>query len=134
MTNEQRRQLNRELYNYKEYKGKVKETLEDAFYGGLTLDYSNIRVNSSGGNSAENRMIKALSDSERMSLWIRVFEFTLIKYTGEHKDLVLRKKYIEGKKKYQICREAAISPRTYDYWISELLEVAFRWARIFKVL
>ena len=133
MTNDQRKQINREFYNYKEYKGKVKETLSDAFYGGLNFNYANVRVDGSTGNNVENRVIKALSDSERMALWVRVFEFTLIKYTDEHKDNLLKKKYIDGKGKYQICRELAISPRTYDYWISDLTETAFRWARFFKL-
>ncbi len=133
MTNDQRRQINREFYNYKEYKSQVKETLADAFYGGLNFNYSNVRVSSSPGNTAENRVIKALSDSERMALWVRVFEFTCIKFSWEHKDNVLKKKYIEGKGKYLICHEMAISPRTYDYWMSDITETAFRWAKFFKL-
>lgn len=133
MANAQRRQINREFYNYTDYKTRVNETLADAFYGGLNFNYSNVRVNSSAGNTAENRVIKALSDSERMALWVRVFEFTCIKYSWEHKDNILKKKYIEGKGKYQICRELSISPRTYDYWLTEILETAFRWARFFKL-
>lgn len=134
MTSEQKRQLNRELYNYQVYKGKVKDAREDAFYGGLTIDYSNIRVSSSTGNTAENRLIKALSDSELMLLWIRVFECTLIKYTGEYKDRLMRMKYIDQCSRRQICGKLHIGTATYHRWLDEILETAYMWSRNLKIL
>lgn len=134
MTSEQKRQVNKELYNYQAYKGKVKDAREDAFYGGLTIDYSNIRVNSSVGNTAENRVIKALSDSELMLLWIRVFECTLIKYTGEYKDRLMRMKYIDQCSRRQICGKLHIGTATYHRWLDEILETAYMWSRNLKVL
>lgn len=134
MTNEQKKQLNRELYNYQVYKGKVKDAHEDAFYGGLTVDYSNIRVSGSVGNTAENRVIKALSDSERMSLWIQVFEYTLIKYTGEYKDRLIRMKYIDQCSRRQICGKLHIGTATYHRWLDEILETAYMWSRNLKIL
>lgn len=134
MTREQRIKLNKELYNYKQYKQEAKESLCDAFYGGLTLDYSNVRTSGGGGgNGVESRVIRALSDSEKKTRWLWVFEYTLIKYTGEHKDLVMKKKFIEHKDRRRICKECAISQRTYFYWLDELLNTAFMWAEFFKL-
>jgi len=135
MTKEQRTKLNNELYNYTQYKKEAKETLCDAFYGGMTVDYTNVRTSGGGGgNGAESRVIRALSDSERKTRWIYVFEYTLIKYTGEHKDLVMRKKFIDHKPRRQVCKECAISARTYFYWLEEIQSTAFMWAQFFKLL
>lgn len=135
MTSEQKRRINSEFYNYAAYKNEVNVTLEEAMYSGTTVDYSNVRVSGGGGtNGVENRTVKAISDTQKKSLWTTVFEYTLIKYTGEHKDRLLKMKYIERCSRRQICGRLHIGTATYHRWLDEALETAYMWCKFLKIL
>lgn len=135
MTNEQKRLINREFYKYDAYSSEVNATLENAVFSGTTVDYSKLRVSGGeGGNGVENRVIKALSDSQQKSLWVQVFNYTMIKYTGEYKDRLIRMKYIEGCSRRQICGRLHIGTATYHRWLDEILETAFMWCKNLKIL
>lgn len=135
MTSEQKRLINNEFYKCDAYQSEVKETLDAAVYSGTTVDYSGLRVSGGGGtNGVENRVIKALTDTQRKSLWVQVFNCTLIKYTGEYKDRLIRMKYIERCSRRQICVKLHIGTATYHRWLDEILETAYMWCRNLKIL
>lgn len=135
MTREQKRLINSEFYKYNEYKSEVKATLEGAIYSGTTVDYSSLRVSGSGGtNGVENRVVKALTDSQQKSLWVQVFNYTLIKYTGEYKDRLIQMKYIDHCSRRQICCRLHIGTATYHRWLDEVIETAYMWCRNLKIL
>lgn len=135
MTNEQKRLINSEFYKCDTYQSEVKATLDGAIYSGTTVDYSSLRVSGGGGsNGVENRVIKALNDSQYKSLWVQVFNYTLIKYTGEYKDRLIRMKYIERCSRRQICGKLHIGTATYHRWLDEILETAYMWCRNLKIL
>lgn len=135
MTHEQKMLINSEFYNCDAYKREVKDTLDGAIFAGTTVDYSSLRVSGGGGtNGVENRVIKALTDSQHKSLWLQVFNYTLIKYTGEYKDRLIRMKYIEGCSRRQICGKLHIGTATYHRWLDEILETAYMWCRNLKIL
>lgn len=135
MTSEQKRLINSEFYKCDGYQSEVKATLDGAIYSGTTVDYSSLRVSGGGGaNGVENRVIKALNDSQHKSLWVQVFNYTLIKYTGEYKDRLIRMKYIERCSRRQICGKLHIGTATYHRWLDEILETAYMWCRNLKIL
>lgn len=135
MTSEQRKTIEREFYKCDVYKNEVKETLDGAIYSGATVDYSTVRVSGGGGtNGVENRVVKALSESQQKSLWVQVFNYTLIKYTGEYKDRLIRMKYIEKCSRRSICGKLHIGTATYHRWLDEILETAYMWCRNLKIL
>lgn len=128
MTKQQRKIIEREFYRYKFNKR------ESENYAVFAVAYDSAapdgeRVKSGGGNKNEQLVIRAIYDQERMRAWCKVFEYTLIKFKGEHKDRLMQKRYIEKKKPLQTSYELSISPRTYDYWVEDILEAAYRYAK-----
>ncbi len=133
MTSEQRKTIEREFYKYKFNK----RTCSNYAVCAVAYDSSvpdGERVKSSSGNRNEQLVIRAIYDQERMRAWCTVFEKTQDKFRWEHKDELMRKKYIERKKPYRICDELSIADRTYHYWHNQVLEVAFMWAKELKLL
>lgn len=134
MTSEQKRLINSEFYKCDAYQSEVKGTLDVAIYSGTTVDYSGLRVSGGGcTNGVENRVVKAIADTRCKSLWVQVFNYTLIKYTGEYKDRLIRMKYIERCSRRQICGRLHIGTATYHRWLDEILETAYMWCKNLKI-
>lgn len=134
MTGEQRKLINSKFYCYEAYKQQVKSALDDAIYSGTTTDYSKMHVSSvSGVNGVENYIIKTISDCEQKSLWVKAFDYTLIKYTGEYKDSLIKMKYLGKCSRKQICSKLHIGTATYNRWLNEILETAYMWCRNLKI-
>lgn len=133
MTSEQRKIIEREFYRYTFNK----KTSENYAVYAIAYDSSapdGDRIKSSTGNKNEQLIIRAIYDQERMRAWCNVYEKTLEKFKWEHKDKLMEKRYRERKKPEKICREIGIARRTYDYWVDDILEVAYRWAKELKLL
>lgn len=133
MTNEQRKTIEREFYRYTFNK----RTCEN--YAVLAVAYDSSapdgeRVKASSGNKNEQLVIRAIYDQERMRAWCHVFEKTQDKFKWEHKDKLMQKRYVEHKKVWRVCDELHIVERTYHYWHNQILEVAYMWAKEFKLL
>ena len=134
MTKAQRRQIERELYNYKANKQVASEYVALHALDGFAVDYSKERVQSSSGNGVENNLISAISKEETAYKWCIVFQNTMNKYRWELKDALMRKRYIEKQTPTKTCYDIGIGRRTYDYWVEEILETAFLWADFFELL
>lgn len=68
------------------------------------------------------------------ALWKAVFENTLKKFKWEREELVMKKRFIEKKQRYNICRELQIPKRTYYLYLNRIYETAFMWAVELKVI
>lgn len=134
MTKQERRQIEREFFNYKSNREQAAEFVASSALSGFAIDYSHERVQTSSGNSVERSVITAISKEERLWKWCLVFEKTLDKYRWEQKDKLILKKYIERKPRWRICMELCVAERTYHMWLNEILETAYMWATEFELL
>lgn len=132
MTKQQRKIIEREFYRYKWNKVQAENYAVCAVaYDSKAPDGE--RVKAGGGNANEQLIIRAIFDQERMLGWCKVFEYTLIKFKGEHKDKLMQKRYIEKKGILRTCIDIGISRATYFYWLEDILNTAYLWAREFKL-
>lgn len=131
MNRTQRRQIEREFYNYKVNKQIAAEYVSAHALDGFAVDYSKERIQASCGNGVENKIIAALGKEETAYKWCVVFQKTMDKYRWELKDELMRKRYIEKQSPDRTCYEIRIGRRTYDYWVEEIIVSAFLWADYF---
>lgn len=133
MTKQQRKTIEREFYRYKWNKREAENhTVTAVAYDSSAPDGE--RVKTSGGNSSEQLIIRAIYETERLIGWVTVFEQTLEKFRWEQKDELMIKRYVERKKPWRICDELHISRRTYDYWVEDIVQAAYKRAVFFKLL
>ena len=133
MTRQERRQIEREFFNYKSNREQAAEYVASSALSGFAIDYSHERVQSSSGNSVERSVITAISKEERLWKWCLVFEKTLDKYRWEQKDKLILKKYIERKPRWQIEIDLSLDRSTYYRWLVDILETAYMWAKEFEL-
>lgn len=133
MTKQERRQIEREFFNYKSNREQAAEYVASSALSGFAIDYSHERVQSSSGNAVERSVITAISKEERLWKWCLVFEKTLDKYRWEQKDKLILKKYIERKPRWQIELDLSLDRSTYYRWLVDILETAYMWAKEFEL-
>lgn len=134
MTKQERRQIEREFFNYKSNREQAANFVASSALNGFAIDYSHERVQTSSGNSVERSVINTISKEERLWKWCLVFEKTLDKYRWEQKDKLIIKKYIERSPRWRICLELALPEPTYHRWLTDILETAYLWAKEFELL
>lgn len=133
MTKQQRKTIEREFYRYNFNKRTADNYAVDAVaYSSAAPDGE--RVKTSGGNVNEQLVIRAIYETERMRGWCKVFEKTRDRFYCDLKDDLIYKKYIQHKSRARICREIGIAERTYDYWLNDILYIAFCRAEDLKLL
>lgn len=131
MTKTQKKLIEREFYKYKENKRNCGNVVNKVAFMSRISDEE--RVMTSSGNTIENTMVRALNEDIRIHNWVKVFENTLSKFKWEQKDKLMQKRYIERESPERTCHELAISRSTYFYWVEDILQVAFMWAKELKI-
>ena len=129
MTRQQRKQIEREFYNYKLNREKAANYVASHAYDGLSVDWSEPRVKSSSGNAPERNLINALSEEERAWKWCVVYQKTMERFYWTKKDELMRRRYELRETEDATCLRLCLSRRTYYYWLDELLAIAYRWAQ-----
>lgn len=133
MTKQQRKKIEREFYGYTRNRQKAADYVSSHAYDHFGVDYSSERVKSSRGNGTESSVIRMIDEADEAWRWCLVFEKTLERFRWEKKDELMRKKYIERKKHYEICEYLKIDRATYFRWLSEIRYIAFQWALDFRL-
>lgn len=93
-----------------------------------SFDWSAGRVKNSNENSIEKSVVSAIDEGMRLWKWCKVFENTVDRFKWTLKEKLIRSKFIYKNKRSQTCAVLNISERTYDYWLTEIFEAAYRWA------
>lgn len=128
-----RKIIEREFRRYKWNKREAENhTVTAVVYNSSAPDGE--RVKTSNGNKNEQLIIRAIYETERLRGWCEVFEKTLDHFKWELKDKLMEKRYIERQKPDKTCYEIGISRRAYDYWVDDIIQVAYRWAEYLKLL
>lgn len=79
-------------------------------------------------------VFKMLYVQPREPTWNEVYTKVCDTYKWEKEYDIIIDIFDKHKRKWTICYECGISERTYDYWLSKILEVAFLWATELKAL
>jgi len=128
MTRQQRKTIEHEFRNYTKNRQQAAEYVASQAFSHFGVDYSSERVKSSSGNYAEQKIIRVIDEADKMWRWCLVFEKTIEHFRWEKKDKVMRMKYIERKKTFEICQAVSVSRSEYFYWLNHILEIAYNWA------
>lgn len=134
MTRAQRKQIEREFYNYKQNRDKAANYVASHAYDGFGVDYTKPQVRASHGNGVENNVIRAISEEERAWKWCLVYQKVFERFRWTQKDELMRRRYMEKEHEIKTCMAVGIERRTYFYWLNEMLDVAFLWALEWKLL
>lgn len=129
MTKEQRKRIETEFYRYEQNRNKAANFISDRALAGMGVDYSKERVKSSNGNSVEESVVKTVDDYMRMYKWCLVYEKTLERFKWTLKDKLMQMRYIDRNHEVCICDVIGIERRTYYYWVEEVLQIAYQWAK-----
>lgn len=133
MTRQQRKEIEREFYNYARNRQQAAQFVSSHAFDHFGVDYTSERVKSSTGNSTERSVIRMIDEADRMWRWCLVFEKTLERFRWDQKDKLMRMKYIERKKPTAICSIIGIGRSTYFYWMEEIRQIAYLWALDLKL-
>ena len=134
MTRAQRKQIEREFYNYKLNRDKAANYVASHAFDGFSVDWSEPRVKLSSGNTPERKLIDALSEEERAWKWCVVFQKTMERFRWTQKDELMRRRYEKRESEVETCMAIGIERRTYFYWLNEILEIAFMWGLTMHIL
>lgn len=134
MTKAQRKEIEREFYNYEQNRNACAEYFADKAVAGLGVDYSRERVKTSCRNSAEELVVKAVDEYEKMYKWCLVYEKTLDRFRWTLKDKLMQMRYIDKNHELCILDQIGIERRTYFYWVEDILQVAYLWAQEYGLM
>ena len=96
-------------------------------------DYGKVLVQSSPKNNLEEGIIKVVDDMERVARWVKVVDYTLIKYRGEHKDKLIECLYFKCFSITKTARVLHIDRKTVFRWKDEILASAELYAKDLRV-
>ena len=134
MTKRQRREIERELYNYEENKKKAAEYVASHAFDGFSFDFTVPRVKRSQTNEPERRVVEEIGVAERNWKWCLVYEKTLDRFRWTLKDKLMQMRYIEKNHECYILDKIGISRSTYFYWVEDILQVAYLWAQEYDLI
>lgn len=135
MTRQQRREIEKEFYRYRDNCKLAATLVADRAFEGFDVDFSGSRVRSSPrGNPVENKVLSAISEAERAWKWCKVFEKTIERFKWTQKDELMRRRYIRRETDIETCSGICIDRSTYYHWLNEILEISFMWARDLRIL
>lgn len=129
MTKQQRRKIEYEFFNYKRNLETAAGYIAEHAFDGFGVDYSRSPVKSSPRNSVEKAIVRALCEEERAYKWCLVYQRTMDRFRWTQKDELLHRRYQTSEHEVQTCMNIHVERRTYYYWLTEILEVAFLWAQ-----
>lgn len=126
-----RKQIEYAFYNYDKLKAEAAEYVSD-LCSLSSPGLENLGHGTGISNPTANAGIK-LAEYNKY-LWCEVVEKTVTAYRWEYEYTLIKKKYVEKKGRQRICAELGICSRTFDYWVSKILNTAEQWAFELKVL
>ena len=135
MDKKRRELIENAFRSYRQNKDRIKDLKE-----GLTasllpgMSFDKVSVQSSPKNMFEEKMIKAIDEEERLLRWIRVVDYTLIKYQGEYKDKLIIALYFDCLSINRAAYKLHIDRKTVFRWKDEILASAESYAISLRIL
>ena len=130
MDKEKRKTIEQAFYNYEKNKKEAAEYVADLCSARSPI-LENLGKGSGIKNPTEMAGIK-LAEYNKY-LWCEVVERTVTTYRFSYEYIIIKRKYFDKKPRRGIIAECG-SERTYQYWLSQILETAEQWAETLGVL
>ena len=127
-----KKKLENAFYNYEQNMKAAEQT--SAIDRGLIAMYGSVRVQSGFKNGRENEIIKAIDKECELWRWCYLVEKTLDYFYTIGKDDFIRCRYFKRFSQTQTCRQCHISRATYFNWLNDVLMVALKWAKIYRLI
>lgn len=130
MDKEKRKIIEQAFYNYEKNKKEAAEYVAD-----LCSARSPVLENLGKGSGIKNPTDMAgikLAEYKKY-LWCEVIERTVSTYRFSYEYIIIERKYFDKKPRRSIITECG-SERTYQRWLSHILETAEQWAEKLGVL
>ncbi len=119
-----RKKIEWAFYNYDSLKESAKEYIVEIAESQIAVNYDKLPVQSSNDNSIERAIINGI-DKNIAYKWCKVVEQTIEHFEGTGKDTLIRCKYFEKKRNWDIANRLYISDTSVKYWINDILQYAF---------
>lgn len=135
MKSAEKKLIKKALYNYSEnLKTAVISTVEWA-ESNMAVDYGKVAVKSSPSNYKETQLCGIIDESQHLVRWCYMVEKVLDHYRFE-KDKVkfVQAHFFKKKSDVATCMEIGIGRATFFRWQTEILEVAYNWAKELKLI
>ena len=135
MDKKRREQIESAFRAYENNKAKLKE-LQDNLSASMApgTNYEKVSVMTSPKNIFEEKMVKFLDEEETLTRWIRVVDYTLIKYHGEYKDKLIKALYFDRLSINRTARKLHIDRKTVFRWKDEIILSAESYAISLRIL
>lgn len=127
--------IKRALRLYPEARKSSVTSLVDWAESNMGVDYGKVAVCSSPGNYKETQLCALMDANENLLRWCYVVEKVLDHFKFE-KDKIefIRMHYFDNKSEVETCLSVGICRATMFNWQTEILEVAYNWAKELKVI
>ena len=127
--------IKRAFYSYPKLLKQAVQSTVDFAEENFAVDYSKVSVQSSKTNGKEAKLCAIIDDNLTTLRWCYVVEKVLEHYHFE-KDKVafINTFYFKGKSDIVTCVEIGVSRATLFRWQDEVLEIAYKWAKEYKVI
>lgn len=129
--------IERAFYNYKENISKIQTLTSPEEIACLMLrgtNYEKVLVSSSPKNTTEDILIRNIDEANRLTGWVKVVDYTIIKYTGEYKDKLIKALFFDKLPINCISRRLHIGRRTIFRWKDEILLSAETYAKSLRIV
>lgn len=130
MDKEKRKKIEQAFFNYEENKKQAAEYISE-----LCSPRSPVLENLGKGSGIKNPTeIAGIKLAEyNKYLWCEVVEKTVTTYRFSYEYIIIKRKYFDKRPRRSIIAEC-VSERTYQRWLSHILETAEQWAKEFGIL
>lgn len=128
-----KKKLRDAFLHYEENK-KLAEEQTSAINMGLVALYGSVKVQGGNNNGRENAIIKAIDKECELNRWVYMVDKVIDYFYIIGKDNYIFYRYFKGYPKERVCFLCHISERAYYYWDNEVLMVALKWAKIYKLI
>lgn len=127
--------IKRAFYSYPKFLKQAVQSTVDFAEENFAVDYSKVSVQSSKTNAKETKLCAIIDNNLNTLRWCYVVEKVLDHYHFE-KDKVafINTFYFKGKSDIATCMEVGICRQTLYNWQNEVLEIAYKWAKEYKVI
>lgn len=118
-----RKKIEWAFYNYDNLKKQAEEYILDIAESQMAVSYDKLPVQSSNGNGVERAVINGI-DKNTAYKWCKVVEQTIEHFADTGKDTLVKLKYFEKLREWQLCDKLYITRPSLFNWLEDILTYA----------
>ncbi len=123
-----RKKLEKAFYNYELNRERANVNAVDLAYMGLGINYGKVNVQSSKGNTQEDKIIRAIDEAVEAYKWFKIVDNTIIRYKDDYRYKLIVCLFFNRQTPNRAVRKLNIDRATLFRWKNEILKTAEFWA------